>query len=78
MPEQIRAIDVMRELFAAIGFGRVSWPRRLWEVDHIVPVVEGGGECGLDNLQTLCLACHKAKTAAMRKRVSDEPMLLAV
>lgn len=68
----------MRDLFAAIGFGRVSWPRRLWEVDHIVPVVEGGGECGLDNLQTLCLACHKAKTAAMRKRVADEPMLLAV
>ncbi len=28
--------------------------RRLWEMDHVVPVAEGGGSCGLDNLRTLC------------------------
>lgn len=29
-----------------------------WEMDHIVPVSEGGGLCGLENLRTLCLPCH--------------------
>lgn len=45
--------------------GRLSW-----EAHHIAPVVEGGGECDLDNLQTLCRACHKAETAALAKRRS--------
>jgi len=36
--------------------------RRYWEVDHITPVVEGGGSCGLENLRTLCWACHKRAT----------------
>jgi len=40
----------------------------LWDADHILPVSEGGGECGLDNLQTLCIACHLKKTAAARRR----------
>lgn len=31
------------------------------EVDHIVPVSQGGNEC-LDNLQLLCHECHKEKT----------------
>ena len=42
----------------------------LWQADHIVPVIEGGGECGLENLQTLCTPCHKAATAALRKRLA--------
>lgn len=40
----------------------------LWDADHIVPVVEGGGECDLSNLRTLCLKCHRAATAELRKR----------
>lgn len=35
----------------------------LWEMDHIVPVSAGGGECGLEGLRTLCLWCHRKKTA---------------
>lgn len=31
--------------------------RSLWEADHLVPVVEGGGGCGLENLRTLCIPC---------------------
>jgi 5-methylcytosine-specific restriction endonuclease McrA len=42
--------------------------RRLWEMDHTVPVVEGGGACGLDNLRTLCWACHRAATRALAAR----------
>ena len=40
----------------------------LWQADHIVPVAEGGGACGLENLQTLCLPCHKRKTAEQATR----------
>ena len=41
-----------------------------WEADHIVPVVEGGGGCGLDNYRTLCRTCHNAETKALRGRIS--------
>jgi|SRR5579871_4336278 len=40
----------------------------LWDADHIVPVVEGGGECDLANIRTLCLKCHRAATAELRRR----------
>lgn len=34
-----------------------------WQVDHIQPVYRGGGQCSLENLQTLCTVCHKAVRA---------------
>lgn len=40
----------------------------LWDMDHIVPVIEGGGACGLENLRTLCIPCHKAETRALAAR----------
>jgi 5-methylcytosine-specific restriction protein A len=42
----------------------------LWDADHIVPVVEGGGECDLSNIRTLCLKCHRTVTAELKKRIS--------
>jgi 5-methylcytosine-specific restriction endonuclease McrA len=39
-----------------------------WEADHVVPVCEGGGCCGLENLQTLCLVCHVEVTTELRRR----------
>jgi 5-methylcytosine-specific restriction endonuclease McrA len=45
--------------------------RRLWEMDHIVPVIEGGGSCGLENLRTLCVACHRKETAALAARRAE-------
>ena len=47
---------------------RQDLTKSFWEADHIVPVVEGGGECGLENLQTLCWKCHSSKTVEMRIR----------
>jgi 5-methylcytosine-specific restriction protein A len=38
----------------------------LWDADHIVRVVDGGGCTGLANLRTLCCSCHKAVTWAAR------------
>jgi 5-methylcytosine-specific restriction enzyme A len=45
--------------------------KSLWDADHIVPVVEGGGECDLENIRTLCLKCHRAATAELRRRRDD-------
>lgn len=42
----------------------------LWEADHIIPVSEGGGACGLDNLRTLCLPCHWKETGLLRRRLN--------
>ena len=41
----------------------------LWDADHILPVAEGGGECDLANLRTLCLKCHRLATAELRDRL---------
>ena len=46
-----------------------GYRRHLWDADHIVPVAEGGGECDLDNMRTLCLKCHKLATAELRRRL---------
>lgn len=51
------------------GFERLS-RKTLWDADHIVPVAEGGGECDLDNLRTLCLICHREQTRQLRKRLA--------
>jgi 5-methylcytosine-specific restriction protein A len=42
--------------------------RHLWDADHIIPVVEGGGECDLSNMRTLCLKCHRSATADLLRR----------
>lgn len=45
--------------------------KSLWDADHIVPVAEGGGQCDLSNMRTLCLRCHSAATAALRARLKS-------
>lgn len=46
--------------------------RRVWyELDHIVPVVEGGGAGGVDNLRTLCWICHKEETKKLAARSGE-------
>ena len=37
-----------------------------WQVDHIQAVSLGGGDCGLDNLRTLCVPCHRLETEKLR------------
>ena len=43
--------------------------RSLWDADHILPVAEGGGECDLENMRTLCLTCHREATTLLRERL---------
>jgi 5-methylcytosine-specific restriction protein A len=51
------------------GMKSITARRSLWDADHIVPVAEGGGQCDLDNLRTLCLPCHREVTAQLRLRL---------
>lgn len=46
--------------------------RDSWEIDHIVPVSDGGGACDLANLRTLCWRCHAAETRELAKRQADK------
>ncbi|ESQ40715.1 hypothetical protein EUTSA_v10012481mg [Eutrema salsugineum] len=46
-----------------------------WHADHIIPVYRGGGECRLENMRTLCVACHADVTVgqcAERKLIRSE------
>lgn len=65
-----------RRLAKMTPAGRASLSRRLriaarsksyWQADHRVPVREGGGTCGLNNLQTLCVWCHRVKSEADKR-----------
>jgi 5-methylcytosine-specific restriction enzyme A len=53
-----------------------EWGQRarksLLDADHVVPVVEGGGECDLSNMRTLCLKCHRLHTAELRERMRKQ------
>ena len=70
------------ELFErnSIPKGRKLWQRGfgggLWDADHIVAVKEGGGECGIDNIRTLCIACHKKNTAEQRKKWAKKKIII--
>lgn len=50
---------------------RIPWGSSLWQADHVVPVVEGGGGCGLENLRTACLCCHKRVTRELARRRAE-------
>lgn len=42
--------------------------RHFFEVDHKIAVAQGGGSCGANNLNTVCIPCHKRKTKREAKR----------
>ena len=66
---ELKRLRGVARLKAFLDWGlRAGSRKSLWDADHIVPVVEGGGECDLENIRTLCLKCHRAVTAELRKR----------
>ena len=62
--------DLLKE--HSISTKRKIWIKKhgggLWDADHIIPVVKGGGQCGLDNLRTLCIKCHKNETKILNSK----------
>jgi 5-methylcytosine-specific restriction enzyme A len=67
--------DMRRLDYAALRRFLKEWGLRensrksLWDADHIIPVAEGGGQCDLTNMRTLCLRCHRDATSALRLRL---------
>lgn len=53
-------------LLENLGFHLSRGVPVFWNADHIIPLKEGG-ELYLDNVQTLCVPCHKRKTSSERK-----------
>ncbi len=64
------ALPYLTERLDQLGLtgARRRLTQRLWDVDHIKPVSEGGGACGLDNLRTLCWRCHVKETTKLAGR----------
>ena len=54
----VKAVDALIERATA---------GRAWQADHVIPVYAGGGQCGVDNLRTLCTACHQGVTRGQAK-----------
>jgi 5-methylcytosine-specific restriction enzyme A len=73
---QLRHIKKLRG--AARSRATAEWDLRgrktLWDADHIVPVAEGGGQCDLSNMRTLCLKCHRIHTAQLRDRLRNREL----
>jgi len=61
----LRDMDIV-DAMTSCGWGRY-YRRDWWEADHIHARADGGRDHP-DNLRTLCLPCHKARTAAWRRR----------
>ena len=61
----LRLAVFQRDGFRCVKCGR---PGRL-ECDHIRPIKDGGERYAMSNLQTLCRACHFAKTAKENGKV---------
>ena len=45
--------------------------RSFWEAHHVKAVMEGGGACGLENLRTLCVSCHRRWNLRQRVLLKD-------
>lgn len=85
---RIDSLEALRNLKRSRGNRRIHlmlhWGlktrirKSLWEADHILPVVEGGGECDLENIQTLCLRCHRTVTKMLRERLRLSRVLVVV
>ena len=58
---RLRDAVLLRDGYCCKACGRVCLPSDLC-ADHIVNKARGGSD-DLDNLQTLCVDCHKVKTA---------------
>ncbi|WZY80175.1 hypothetical protein YC2023_026559 [Brassica napus] len=58
---QEQAVDIFARLETLVNDPAEG---NAWHADHIIPVYRGGGECRLENMRTLCVACHADVTAA--------------
>ena len=67
--------ELEEEYFNSLGMEYVNTNSRstFYDIDHIIPVIEGGHQCGEENLRLLCLSCHRKETAKLKKRLAEKP-----
>ena len=63
---KLRSRVLKRDKYSCVDCGVQDKTGKSLECDHIVPWAEGG-PASMENLQTRCLACHRAKTKAQYK-----------
>lgn len=68
----IRAALLARDGGVCRACGVECGPKE-WQADHIVPVHQGGGGCGLDGFQTLCRWCHTSKSGLEASARASSP-----
>jgi len=77
-PNRIREIVFRRDRGLCAACGHDERLSGEWEADHRVPLIDGGG-LELSNVQTLCVPCHRTKTAreaaarARARRIASAP-----
>jgi hypothetical protein len=55
-----------------LGLSEHELSKTLWEAHHTKAVKDGGGACGVDGLETLCLWCHKEESKKQRDTKSKK------
>lgn len=62
-----RRLGVSKSFWSFLGALKVKQRSTFWDADHRLAVADGGGECDLTNMQTLCIWCHREKSAARQR-----------
>jgi hypothetical protein len=66
--------DYIEQLFfEQQGLDPMLHRKTFYDADHIKPVSQGGGECGLEGLRLLCLWCHAKATHNLKLHGINEP-----
>lgn len=69
-----RAEHWYSEILVDLGFPPLRPRRRLFDIDHIVPLAEGGRHVR-KNLRIVCIPCHRGETTALQRRLSKTQRL---
>jgi 5-methylcytosine-specific restriction endonuclease McrA len=69
------SVEYLSDLVAAAARSRfdlkIPPDRHAWEIDHVVPVSEGGDHFDPANLRLLCVPCHWRETLALASRRAE-------
>ena len=67
--DELRALqkDMCADPLGRCPIGQNPVPRDMMEVDHKIPIFEGGTNC-ITNLQAVCACCHRAKSNSEHAR----------